>query len=103
MSSSSSVAVIAMGGTIDKDYIVDSASLEVVDPFIRWIELELGMTHRLEVTHLTQKDSLDLADYDRARLVAYLATNNQSRILITHGTDTLLATASAVWEAQKDG
>lgn len=37
MSPSSSVAVFAMGGTIDKDYVVDSASLEVVEPFISWI------------------------------------------------------------------
>jgi L-asparaginase len=103
MFSSSSMAVIAMGGTIDKDYIVESASLEVVDPFISWIAPELRMTYRLEVAQLAKKDSLDLADSDRARLLTYLATSDRGRLLITHGTDTLLATASAVWAAQKAG
>ncbi|MGO9319797.1 MAG: asparaginase domain-containing protein [Solirubrobacteraceae bacterium] len=97
------MAVFAMGGTIDKDYVVDSASLEVVEPFISWIAPELRMTYRLEVTQLAKKDSLDLADSDRARLLTYVATNDRDRLLITHGTDTLLTTASAVWAAQKAG
>jgi L-asparaginase len=103
MPSSSSVAVIAMGGTIDKDYVVDGASLEVVDPFISWIAPELRMTYRLEVTQLARKDSIDLADSDRARLLRHVATNARARLLITHGTDTLLATASAVWATQQAG
>lgn len=107
MSSSSSsshlVAVIAMGGTIDKDYIVNSASLEVVEPFVGWIAPELRITYSLNVTQLAKKDSLDLGHSDRARLLECIATNELDRLLITHGTDTLLDTASAVSSAQKGG
>jgi L-asparaginase len=103
MPSMSPVAVIAMGGTIDKDYVVESASLEVVDPFIGWIAPQLRMAYKLEVVQLADKDSLDLADADRARLLAHIASSDRVRLLITHGTDTLLATASAVLAAQNAG
>jgi L-asparaginase len=103
MFSSNVVAIVAMGGTIDKGYIVGSASLEVADPFISWVTPELRTTCPLEVTQLAKKDSLDLADSDRARLLTYLATNERSRLLVTHGTDTLLATASAASGALKAG
>ncbi|HTW41057.1 MAG TPA: asparaginase domain-containing protein [Solirubrobacteraceae bacterium] len=94
---------IAMGGTIDKDYIVESAALEVVDPFVSWIMPQLRMAEELPIVPLLRKDSLVLDDADRSRLLAYIVEHDLRRLLVSHGTDTLLVTASAVAQARVDG
>jgi L-asparaginase len=41
-------------------------------------------------------DSLDMTDADRARIVDACARSPETRIVITHGTDTMVETARAV-------
>lgn len=103
MASSTTVSVIAMGGTIDKEYAIESASLGVVDPFAAWIQPELRLTGSLPVVQLASKDSLELGDSDRDRLVDHLIATEDTRLVITHGTDTLIDTASAVRDKQRSG
>jgi L-asparaginase len=101
--SNTAACVITMGGTIDKDYVVDSASLEVLEPFIAWIAPTLGTSQPLEIIELAKKDSLDLVESDRAMLLDCLSGLDAARAVITHGTDTLLCSALAVLGAQGAG
>jgi hypothetical protein len=45
-----------MGGTIDKDYIVERAEFEFVDPFVGWIVPQLRTAEELAIVPLTRKD-----------------------------------------------
>ena len=51
---------------------------------------------------LMLKDSLDLTDADRARIVAAARASAESRIVITHGTDTMVESARALAAAGLD-
>jgi L-asparaginase len=103
MSATSQLILIAMGGTIDKDYVVETASLEVTDPFMRLIEPQLRLVGDLQIVQLARNDSLELDDVDRARLVTYIVKHDCRRFVITHGTDTLLTTASMLARAREAG
>jgi L-asparaginase len=50
----------------------------------------------LTVEVLFLKDSLDLVDEDRARIVAAARASEERRIVITHGTDTMVESARAL-------
>jgi L-asparaginase len=43
-----------------------------------------------------QKDSLEMTDDDRARLRQFIADDDASHYVITHGTDTMACTADAL-------
>ena len=43
-----------------------------------------------------RKDSLDLTEADRAAIVAAVRACDASRVLVTHGTDTMVETARAL-------
>ena len=48
----------------------------------------------MRVTELLRKDSLELTDGDRALVRAAIEGAEESRIIITHGTDTMTDTAA---------
>ena len=54
-------------------------------------EVKLGFTYTIE--SLMKKDSLDLTDDDRTIIYDAVAEDPAHRILITHGTDTMVETA----------
>jgi L-asparaginase len=66
--------------------------------------LRLGRS-RIEVaiSTLMMIDSLEMTAADRARIVAECGGAAESRILITHGTDTMVETAAALAAATADG
>jgi L-asparaginase len=49
-----------------------------------------------EIVEVVRKDSLELNDDDRARLVAAAQGARYHRIVITHGTDTMTTSAAAL-------
>jgi L-asparaginase len=50
-------------------------------------------------TGLMRKDSLDMNDYDREMVVLACRSSNKDKILITHGTDTMIDTARSIHSA----
>lgn len=89
------VHVIATGGTIDKEYSI-AGELEIGDPMVPSI-LELGRSWLdLSVETVCGKDSLDMLDEDRELVRQRVAAAPADRVLITHGTDTMVATAAAL-------
>ena len=81
--------IITTGGTIDKIYFDAKSSFQVGQPQIETLlrEANVSFDYRL------RKDSLELTDTDRAQIAAAVAAAPEPRILITHGTDTMVATA----------
>ena len=56
--------------------------------------LELGRSQlKVEIETLMMKDSLEMSDEDRNLIVNKCFESNENRILITHGTDTMVETA----------
>lgn len=89
------VHVIATGGTIDKEYSI-AGELEIGDPMVPSI-LEIGRAWLdLSVEAVVGKDSLDITDEDRAVIRRHVAAAPAGRVLITHGTDTMVRTAAVL-------
>lgn len=92
----STLRLIVTGGTFDKQYDELNGTLSFgtthVEDVLRRGRSEVPLT--VEVLFL--KDSLDLVDADRARIVAAARASDERRIVITHGTDTMVESARAL-------
>jgi L-asparaginase len=91
-----SISILAVGGTIDKVYFDAKSEYEVGPPNIEKVLAEFNLSIGYTVASLMRKDSLDLSDDDRALIVQAVTLAPTSRVLITHGTDTMINTARAL-------
>jgi L-asparaginase len=97
------VRIFVTGGTFDKEYNELTGALFFKDTHLREM-LRLGRSRvEVSITTLMMIDSLDMTDSDRTRVVEQCARAAESRILITHGTDTMVETARAVAAAATPG
>ena len=90
------LAVIGMGGTIDKDYprAHSGYAFEICEPAAERVLAQfpfLGVDWRVE--SVCAKDSTEITDADRELLVAAVRRSEEARVVVTHGTDTLIETA----------
>ena len=92
------IRIFITGGTFDKTYDEIRGSLAFGDTHLPEM-LRLGRS-RVEVTvrTLMMVDSLDMTAADRALIVRNCAHCDESMIVITHGTDTMVETARAIAE-----
>jgi len=90
------IRIVVTGGTFDKTYDEINGRLSFGATHLPEM-LRLGRS-RVETTieTLMMIDSLDMTDADRARIVHACARSPEDRIVITHGTDTMVDTARAV-------
>jgi L-asparaginase len=93
------VQIFTTGGTIDKVYFDARSEYEVGEPQIAEILQAAGVAFTYDTEVLMQKDSLDLTDADRAFIAGRVARAAAERVILTHGTDTMVETARAVAEA----
>jgi L-asparaginase len=93
------IRILVTGGTFDKKYDELTGRLFFRDTHVPEM-LRLGRC-RLEVTVETvmMKDSLDLDDERRRTIVEQARRSEETAILVTHGTDTMVHTARALAEA----
>jgi L-asparaginase len=94
------VLVLTTGGTIDKQYFDATSQYQIADSFVPRLLALARVTHRFECRELLHKDSLDLTDADRALIVEHVRTAECTRVVITHGTDTMTQTAQALGEVR---
>jgi len=87
---------ITTGGTIDKIYFDALSQFEVGDSQLKHILTEGLVDFEYDIVPLLQKDSLEMTDEDRSKLRDYIAEDDVSHYVITHGTDTMPATAEAL-------
>ena len=85
--------IVTTGGTIDKVYFDDKSDYQVGEPQIGHILEELGVAFRFRVIPIMRKDSLHIEAADRELLRATIAAQEDTHVLVTHGTDTMIDTA----------
>ena len=87
---------ITTGGTIDKVYFDAKSAFEVGESVLEHVlrQGEVGFEYR--VLPLMRKDSLDLTDQDRLRIREAVEAVEGPRVVITHGTDTMVETAKSL-------
>lgn len=96
------VKIIVTGGTFDKEYDEIKGQLYFKETHLPEI-LRLGRcTVPVDIETLMMIDSLHMTDADRARIVAHCKDCTNQRIIITHGTDTMVETAHALAQAGMD-
>ena len=96
------VAILITGGTFDKEYNELNGELYFQRSHVREM-LALGRSRvAVRLQTLMMKDSLVLTDADRGRIVRACRSARESRIVVTHGTDTMVATARRLAAGVRD-
>ncbi|MFT3906124.1 MAG: asparaginase domain-containing protein [Steroidobacteraceae bacterium] len=90
------IALFTTGGTIDKVYFDAKGGYEVGAPMVRQILEHARVTEPPTIHELLRKDSLAMTDADRLAIREAVAACPEPRIVITHGTDTMVATAQVL-------
>ncbi len=90
------VIFIQTGGTIDKDYphTTKGWAFEFGEPAVGRILEKLNPSFEYKLITAFQKDSLEITNNDRDILVDLIKNLKEDKIIITHGTDTMIETAS---------
>ena len=93
------IRILVTGGTFDKEYNELTGTLSFVDTHVPEM-LRLGRCRvEVAVRTLMMIDSLDMSAADRAIVVEQCRQSPEARIVITHGTDTMVETAQALARA----
>lgn len=96
MTRDETILVLTTGGTIDKHYFDATSEYQVGESVIARLLAVARVTVPFEIVEVSRKDSLDLDDADRERLVAAARGADASRIVVTHGTDTMTDSAAVL-------
>jgi L-asparaginase len=87
------IRIFVTGGTFDKEYNELNGSLFFKDTHLPEM-LMLGRSRvQVDITTLMMIDSLDMTDEDRETIAQNCLKAKEDKILITHGTDTMVETA----------
>jgi L-asparaginase len=90
------IRFITTGGTIDKIYFDALSAFEVGESVIGHILTDGLVDFEYDVVSLFQKDSLEIGDDDRQMLREFIAKDDATHYVITHGTDTMPDTGKAL-------
>lgn len=89
------ITFIQTGGTIDKDYprTKKGYAFEITTPAVERVleNINPGFTHK--VLTAFRKDSTEINEADRKKLLGICKKAESEKIVITHGTDTMIKTA----------
>ena len=90
------IYVFATGGTIEKVYSEQTGNVQNLDSKIdRYFRMLRLPDAEIAVTHVMNKDSLEMTDVDRERVLGAVREKlnaDPAPIVITHGTDTMVDT-----------
>ncbi len=90
------VKFLTTGGTIDKVYFDAKSEFQVGSPQVLEVIKEANVTFEFEIESILQKDSLDMNDADRQLIRQRVEAEPCTRIVVTHGTDTMVETGRAL-------
>lgn len=97
-----SIRIFITGGTFDKEYNELNGTLFFKDSHLPEM-LRLGRSKvDINIRTLMMIDSLEMTDSDRLIIVDNCKKCNENKILITHGTDTIVETAQFLAKSIKD-
>lgn len=91
------ILFLQTGGTIDKDYPagegIHGYSFKIESPAYNRILKRIKPSFDFETKTILQKDSLDITDEDRGLILEACQNTDIKKIVITHGSDTMIQTA----------
>ena len=90
------IKIFCTGGTFDKVYYDALSDYQIGDPQVTWILQQANVSFSYQIESVLRKDSLDITAQDRAQIVEHVAKESAKKIIITHGTDTMVDTAQAL-------
>jgi L-asparaginase len=90
------ILVATTGGTFDKAYFDALSEYQVGESVVSKLLRIARVTHPFRVQEVFRKDSLDLTDADREHLRQVIAAAAETRVVITHGTDTMTQSAEVL-------
>lgn len=90
------ILFVQAGGTIDKDYpkLTNGYGFEITTPASERILKRINPSFQYTITEVLKKDSLDITETERDLIVKACRKANCEKIVITHGTDTILKSAA---------
>jgi L-asparaginase len=96
------IRIFITGGTFDKEYNELNGQLYFKDTHLTEL-LEMGRNKvPVEIRTLMMVDSLEMTDGDRDLIAHQCNTCDETRIVITHGTDTMAETGAVLAQKVKD-
>lgn len=90
------VAILTTGGTFDKVYFDANSEYSIGDPCITSILDEGNVNSDYRIQSILKKDSLDITSKERQIIKNYVEECAEERIIIIHGTDTMVETAKSL-------
>ena len=88
------IKIFVTGGTFDKEYNELNGELYFKKTHLHEM-LVLGRSQlKVDIETIMMKDSLEMSNDDRNKIVQQCLESDESKILITHGTDTMVETAT---------
>ncbi|MGE0812724.1 MAG: asparaginase domain-containing protein [Vicinamibacterales bacterium] len=90
------IRILITGGTFDKEYDEVRGRLFFKDTHVPEMLAKGRSRVPVAVERLLMIDSLDMTDADRALVVEHCRRSPEQRLVVTHGTDTMVETAAAV-------
>ena len=91
-----SIRIITTGGTFDKLYFDALSDFKIGEPMATRLLEEANVSFDYVVQPLLRKDSLEITDADRAAIRQAVDASAEARVLVTHGTDTMVDSARAL-------
>jgi L-asparaginase len=86
--------IFTTGGTIDKVYFDALSEFQIDAPVIDSILRCMNVGFEYTIDELMRLDSLDMTDDHRRQIQQAVAAARSQKVLITHGTDGMVRTAS---------
>jgi L-asparaginase len=90
------IVIVTTGGTIDKTYFDALSSYQVGETVVQKLLTIARVTLPFRIAEAFRKDSLELTDEDREQLRLQILALDAIHIVVTHGTDTMTATAQTL-------
>lgn len=88
------IKIFTTGGTIDKIYFDAKSEFQVGDPEIVNVLQQANVVVEYAVESILRKDSLELTSENRRLIRSKIELEASSKILVTHGTDSMIETAN---------
>ncbi len=88
-----SIKLLLTGGTIDKSYNESNGELNFTETHIPEILQQGRNRSDISIEEVMLKDSLQMDDADRQKILEACRKTSEDKIIISHGTDTMVETA----------